>query len=100
MTRKGFVNPEVIINPFQYISCLVYVITVSTDRTAAGLWPEKKSLGLTDSDLEAFILYSTKSPPKTTLQGGVEFLLFEGGQNLRPNLPNPITLFPDNILST
>lgn len=77
--KPGFINPEF------------------SHRTAVGVWLQETLKGPTDSELEAFMLCSTKSRPKTKLKGGGEVLLFEGGQNFKPNLLEPIRLFPSNM---
>ena len=69
------------------------MITVSTDRTAAGLRLEKRLEGRTDSELEVVTMYSTKSLPPNSREPGVFCYLSEGGQNVRPNLPETI-FFP------
>lgn len=69
-----------------------YVIIVSTDRTAVALWQEKRLQSWKPSYYIPQNLFQRPNSREV-----VE--LFEGGQNLRPNLPNPITLFPDNSTS-
>lgn len=72
--KKGFVSLRVTINHVEVCSSGApepHVITVSTDRTAAGLWLEKRLEGRTDSELEVITMYSTKSLPPNSRESGV-----------------------------
>lgn len=52
-----------------------HVISRFTHRTAVDLWLQEALEGRTDPELEAFILYSTKSLPTAKLQGGRVFVI-------------------------